>query len=130
MQISAEPPCLLAGQLARLTDSQALSLDFQAADKLAANELAQVVGTVGSESSQDLARLPLDHTGLPGCGDACVEESLKVRPTLMSTHNPDAKVAYQKLCTLAGLAPSARYRGPRLAAGSCCLSRTMPETIP
>ena len=38
----------------------------------------RAVGEVGALSRPYLARLPLDHTGLPGCSDACVEESLKV----------------------------------------------------
>ena len=76
---------VIAGQLSRLEGAQTLSLAFEAAESSAANELAQVVGTIGAESSPDLARLPLDHTGLPGCSDACVEESLKASPTHVLT---------------------------------------------
>ena len=69
-----------AGQLESLTGAHSIGLAYKPAETGAASELAQTIGLVGSESSLDLARLPLDHTGLPGCGDACVEESLKARP--------------------------------------------------
>ena len=57
------------------------SLDFTAATRSPAAELTRVVGELGAVSRPYLARLPLDHTGLPGCSDACVEESLKVCTT-------------------------------------------------
>ena len=55
------------------------SLGLQAVTSSPAADFTRAVGELGAVSRPYLARLPLDHTGLPGCSDACVEESLKVR---------------------------------------------------
>ena len=40
--------------------------------------LALLAATQAISAQPGLVHIPLDHTGLPACGDACTEELLKV----------------------------------------------------
>lgn len=79
----------LQGQLSQPASH---GLGFEASSRVPAAELTQVVGELGAISRPYLARLPLDHIGLPGCSDACVEESFKVRYCLQLAQTPCASL--------------------------------------
>ena len=72
---SSATQLLLKNSLASAASFELLS----ASNGLPASQLMRAVESVVTEAQQSITHVPLDQSGLLGCNDACLEESLKVR---------------------------------------------------